>query len=60
MVQSEMGAATSGGALITVHKAIETLQPKAVIMVGLAFGIWPDKQQLGEILVSRQIMCYGA
>ena len=58
MVQSEMGAATSGGALITVHKAIESLQPIAVIMVGLAFGIRPDDQQLGDVLVSRQIMSY--
>jgi nucleoside phosphorylase len=58
MVQSEMGTATPGGALITVHKAIEDPSPAAVIMVGIAFGTRPDKQQLGDILVAKQIMAY--
>lgn len=58
MVQSEMGTATPGGALITVHNAIKDLHPQAVIMSGIAFGLRPDKQKLGDILVSRQIQHY--
>jgi nucleoside phosphorylase len=27
-------------------------------MVGIAFGLKPDKQKIGDILVSRQICCY--
>ena len=58
MVQSEMGTSVPGGALLTVHKAIEAISPDAVIMIGIAFGVNPSKQQLGDILVSRQIQCY--
>jgi nucleoside phosphorylase len=58
MVQSEMGTSTPGGALITIHKAIEALKPVAIIMLGIAFGARPDKQQLGDILISKQIMAY--
>ncbi len=58
MVQSEMGTATPGGALMTVRQAAEDLQPIAAIMVGIAFGMRPDKQKMGDILVSRQLMAY--
>lgn len=58
MVQSEMGIATPGGSLLTVHQAIQCLQPQAVIMCGIAFGLRPDKQKLGDILIAKQIGCY--
>ena len=64
MVQSEMGTATPGGSLLTIHKAIETIHPAAVIMVGIAFGAQPAStekpkgQQMGDILVSQQIVSY--
>ncbi len=58
MVQSEMGAATPGGALLTVSRAIRNLQPQAVIMCGIAFGLHQDRQQLGDILIAKQIQCY--
>jgi serine/threonine protein kinase/nucleoside phosphorylase/outer membrane protein assembly factor BamD (BamD/ComL family) len=58
MVQSEIGTATPGGALLTVHQAIQDLQPQAVIMCGIAFGLRPDKQQLGDILVAKQLQYY--
>jgi len=58
MVQSEMGIATPGGSLLTVHQAIQYLQPRAVIMCGIAFGLRPDKQKLGDILIARQLGCY--
>ena len=58
MVQSEMGAAAPGGALLTVSHAIQDVAPQAVIMCGVAFGLRPGKQALGDILVARQIVCY--
>lgn len=58
MVQSEMGTATLGGSLSTVTEAIQDLQPEAVIMCGIAFGLQPDKQSLGDILVSKQLQSY--
>ncbi len=64
LVQSEMGAATFGGAILTVSKAIETIAPVAVIMVGIAFGARhmneanPKGQRLGDVLVAKQIVAY--
>ncbi|MCP4702539.1 MAG: tetratricopeptide repeat protein [Gammaproteobacteria bacterium] len=58
MTQSEMGIATPGGSLPTIQQAIQDLRPQAVIMCGIAFGLRPDKQQLGDILIARQILYY--
>lgn len=58
MVQSEMGTNGPGGALLTIHESINQLAPCAVVMVGIAFGMNPRKQRLGDILVSQQILDY--
>ncbi|MCP4699239.1 MAG: hypothetical protein GY862_20675 [Gammaproteobacteria bacterium] len=58
MVQSEMGSVTPGGALLTVRQAMQDLHPQAIIMCGIAFGLHPDKQQLGDILIAKQILSY--
>ena len=58
MAQSEMGTATPGGALLTVRQAIQDLRPQAVIMCGIAMGLRPDKQQLGDILIAKQLLYY--
>ncbi len=58
MVQSEMGIATPSGALLTVRQAIQDLDPQAIIMCGITLGLRPDKQQLGDILVAKQIQYY--
>ncbi len=58
MVRSEMGAIGPGGSTTTAFEAIEALHPSAVIMVGIAFGVDPKKQRIGDVLVSRQLMEY--
>jgi nucleoside phosphorylase len=58
LVQSEMGSGGPGASLLTVHKAITDLSPNEVIMVGIAFGIDPEKQSIGDVLVSNQLMLY--
>jgi nucleoside phosphorylase len=58
MVRSEMGAGGAGGSLLTVQQGIETLSPAAVVMVGIAFGLKPEEQEIGDILVSRQVVDY--
>ena len=58
MVQSEMGTATPGGALLTVRQAIQDLQPQAIVMCGIAYGLHPDKQRMGDILIARQLHYY--
>ncbi len=58
MVQSEMGSDGFGGSRFTVEEGIRALAPSAVIMVGIAFGINMEKQHIGDILVSRQLVAY--
>jgi nucleoside phosphorylase len=58
LLRTEMGTLGAGGATLAVSEAIRSLKPVAVIMVGIAFGLRPDEQQLGDILVSRQLMSY--
>lgn len=58
MVQSEMGAGGPAGATLVVHEGIKALSPSAVIMIGIAFGLIPEKQRLGDILVARQLVGY--
>lgn len=55
---SEMGSGGLGGSQEAVHKAIEDLSPEFVIMVGIAFGINKEKQSIGDVLVSRQLVTY--
>jgi nucleoside phosphorylase len=58
MVQSEMGVGGPGGALLTVQEGIRALTPAAVIMVGIAFGLDPKGQQIGDILIAQQLLGY--
>ncbi len=58
MVQSEMGAGGPGGALLVVDEGIRVLSASAVIMVGIAFGVDDKKQEIGDILVSQQLLGY--
>lgn len=55
---SGMGTGGIGGAQESVRRSIEAIQPIALLMVGIAFGIDRDKQKIGEILVSRQVLMY--
>ena len=57
---SEMGTVGPGSSLQSVGKGIAALRPSAVIMIGIAFGVNDQKQSIGDILVSRQLMLYDA
>lgn len=58
MVQSEMGGGGLSGSLLTAAKGIDALSPLSVVMLGIAFGVNPEKQKIGQILVSKQIVAY--
>jgi nucleoside phosphorylase len=58
MVQSEQGPGGQSGSILTIQEGIASLEPSAVILVGIAFGVNEKKQHIGDILVSRQIMDY--
>ena len=58
MVQSEMGTSGPGAALLTVAEGIQDLSPMAAILVGICFGAKPKEQEIGQILVSKQLHAY--
>jgi nucleoside phosphorylase/tetratricopeptide (TPR) repeat protein len=58
LVQSEMGTGGLSASQQTIQKGIEALSPVAVIMTGIAFGIDYEKQAIGDVLVSLQLMLY--
>jgi nucleoside phosphorylase len=55
---SEMGSGSLGAMQSTVDKLIRALDPAAVIAVGIAFGVNEKKQDIGDILVSKQLRPY--
>lgn len=55
MVASEMGSGGIGASQTTVREGIQKYRPSAVISVGIAYGLRPDKHKMGDILVSTQL-----
>lgn len=54
----EMGAGGVGASQQRTREAIEHWQPKAVIAVGIAFGLDETKQNIGDVLVSTHVQDY--
>lgn len=60
IIQSQMGIAGTGSIINTMHIISEVLKPEKVILGGVAFGANPQKQKIGDILVSKQVWYYEA
>src|SRR5687767_10989864 len=58
MVQSEAGITPVGASFSTVSNAIDALKPEFIILVGVAYGLNPKEQKLGDILVSKKLTSY--
>lgn len=56
---SDMGAVSFGGSIKTITDALRFSNAKITIMVGIAFGINPEKQRIGDVLVSESILPYN-
>ncbi|MEK5394308.1 5'-methylthioadenosine/S-adenosylhomocysteine nucleosidase family protein [Paenibacillus sp. FSL K6-2859] len=57
-VQSAIGSSRRDGAINTLRDSISFWKPKAVLVVGIGFGIDDSKQKLGDILISETIANY--
>ncbi|MDC3985934.1 5'-methylthioadenosine/S-adenosylhomocysteine nucleosidase family protein [Polyangium jinanense] len=55
----QAGSETPGGSMSTAYNAISEVAPQAIIMVGIAFGVDPEKQPIGQVLYSLQLQPYG-
>ncbi|HLF96316.1 MAG TPA: hypothetical protein VI457_04155 [Methylococcaceae bacterium] len=58
LVQCEIGSGGVGASQATVRDAIDDLNPGSIVMVGVAFGMKPDTQEIGQVLVSKQLRPY--
>ncbi len=58
VTQCRMGTRDERGAGFVTQKALENWKPKAVIMVGIAFGKNFAEQKLGDVLVATEIIDY--
>lgn len=58
LVQSEAGSVSPGASHSTAYQAMTELRPKAVVLLGIAFGVDSRKQTIGQILVSKQLELY--
>lgn len=55
----QMGSISPGGSTLSIHKALQEWSSiKAVIMIGICFGIDESKQHIGDIVVSSSISNY--
>jgi len=58
LLRCEIGIATPGGSLVKTNDAINECSPRYIIMYGIAFGMYSDKQQIGQILVASEYTDY--
>ena len=54
----DQGSTSRNGSITTTTDAINIWNPKAVLMVGIAFGVNKKKQKIGDVLVSERIVSY--
>ena len=53
-----MGAIGRDSVILATQQAVNEFKPKAIIMIGIAFGKEPLKQNLGDVLVASQVASY--
>ena len=57
-LQTEMGTEDPNAATLATAEAIQEIDAKLVFLVGIAFGLQPGKQRLGDVLVAKHITGY--
>jgi len=57
-VACKMGSVAAAGSLATTKQAIDDWNPKAIIMVGIAFGNGGEDQRIGDVLLSEHVLQY--
>lgn len=57
-VDSTMSTSGREGATLTAQRAISELEPKAMLLVGIAFGVDRKSQRMGDVLVADSIFPY--
>ncbi|MCC3473876.1 MULTISPECIES: tetratricopeptide repeat protein [unclassified Microcoleus] len=58
VTKCRMGAVDDGASTLATNQALDMWNPKAVIMVGIAFGKCTTEQKIGDVLVASEIIFY--
>ncbi|WP_460204632.1 5'-methylthioadenosine/S-adenosylhomocysteine nucleosidase family protein [Scytonema sp. NUACC21] len=58
VTKCRMGSIGEGSVILATEQAQRLWSPKVVIMVGIAFGKDPNKQNIADVLVASQIISY--
>jgi nucleoside phosphorylase len=58
VTRCEPGSVGRDAAVLTIDAAIRAIQPRVVLMVGIAFGLNRKKQNITDVLVSRSVYPY--
>lgn len=58
--QLECGANTEYGTNSLLNEALLHCTPNVIISLGVAFGIDPENQEIGEVIVSERLLPYNA
>lgn len=58
-IQCSMGSLSRDSSIMTTSEALNLLHCKVVIMIGIAFGVARDKQNIGDVLVAEVIQPYN-
>lgn len=53
-----IGAIGRDSVILAVQQAVGLFKPRAIVMIGIAFGKDPERQRLGDVLVATQIVSY--
>jgi nucleoside phosphorylase len=57
--QCSMGSSAGESSILTASNAINLINPKVVLMLGIAFGIDDASQKIGDVLVAETIYPYN-
>lgn len=58
LCESTMGGLGRQGSTLTAKDAIDEIKPKAVLLLGIAFGVDRSKQRLGDVIVAESVFPY--
>lgn len=58
VTKCRMGSLGSSAAMLATQHAIRVWRPRAVLMIGIAFGKDPTRQNIADVLVASQIISY--
>ncbi len=57
-IQSNMGSLQPNSSIQSLLEAVNTVNPKAILMIGIAFGIDKDWQNIGDVLIAESVQNY--